>query len=46
MSPEDGEPLEGITILEVEATDDNKVSDVEFRVNQGNWRKIRSFVNC
>ena len=42
ISPEDGETVEGITILEVEATDDNKISDVEFRVDQGNWRKMYS----
>lgn len=40
ISPDEGEIVEGIIVLEVEATDDNQVSDVEYRVNQENWRKM------
>ena len=40
ISPSEGETVEDIIVLEVEATDDNQVSDVEYRVNQENWRKM------
>ena len=40
ISPDEGEIVEDIIVLEVEATDDNQVSDVEYRVNQENWRKM------
>ena len=40
ISPSEGETVEDIIVLEVEATDDNRVSDVEYRVNQENWRKM------
>jgi len=40
ISPDEGEIVEDIILLEVEATDDNQVSDVEYRVNQENWRKM------
>ena len=40
ISPDEGEIVEDIIVLEVEATDDNQVSDVEYRVNQKNWRKM------
>ncbi len=40
ISPEEGGTVEAVTVLEVEATDDNKISDVEYRINQGNWRKM------
>ena len=40
ISPDEGEIVEDIILLEIEATDDNQVSDVEYRVNQENWRKM------
>ena len=40
ISPQDGDTLENITIFEVEAIDDNKISKVEYKVNEGDWRKI------
>ena len=40
ISPEEGETLESITIFEVEVIDDNQVSEVEYNVNQGDWRKM------
>jgi len=40
ISPDEDETVEGIIVLEVEATDDNQISDVEYRVNQENWRKM------
>ncbi len=40
ISPDEGETVEDIIVLEVEATDDNQISDVEYRVNQENWRKM------
>ena len=40
ISPSEGDTVEDIIVLEVEATDDNRVSDVEYRVNHENWRKM------
>ena len=40
ISPNEGETVEDVIVLEVEATDDNQVSDVEYKVNQENWRKM------
>nr|ACF09758.1 fibronectin type III domain protein [uncultured marine group III euryarchaeote AD1000-40-D7] len=40
ISPNEGETVEDVIVLEVEATDDNQVSNVEYRVNQENWRKM------
>ena len=40
ISPNEGETVENVIVLEVEATDDNQVSDVEYKVNQENWRKM------
>ena len=40
ISPNEGETVDDIIVLEVEVTDDNQVSDVEYRVNQENWRKM------
>ena len=40
ISPQDGDTLENITIFEVEAIDDNQISKVEYKVNEGDWRKI------
>ena len=40
ISPSEGETVEEVIVLEVEATDDNQVSDVEYRVNQESWRKM------
>ena len=40
VSPDDGTTVEGIIALEVEAVDDNQLSDVEFQINQGDWRKM------
>jgi hypothetical protein len=39
VSPEDGKTVEGIVILEVEAVGENQVSDVEFQLNDGGWRR-------
>jgi len=40
ISPENGDTVDSITIFEVEAIDDNKISDVSYQVNQGDWRKM------
>ena len=40
ISPENGETIEGFTVLEVEAVDDYQLSEVEFRINQDDWRKM------
>ena len=40
ISPGEGETVEEIIILEVEASDDNQISAVEYSVNQENWRKM------
>ena len=40
ISPENGDTVDSITIFEVEAIDDNKISDVTYQVNQGDWRKM------
>jgi thiol-disulfide isomerase/thioredoxin len=40
ITPNEGDTVESITILEVEVTDDNQVSDVEYKINDGNWRKM------
>ena len=42
ISPQDGDTLENITIFEVEAIDDNQISKVEYKVNEGDWRKMYS----
>ena len=40
ISPGNGDTVDSITIFEVEAIDDNKISDVSYQVNQGDWRKM------
>ena len=40
VSPEDGDTIESIAVLEVEAIDDNQISDVDYQVNGGDWRKM------
>jgi len=40
ISPEDGGTVDSVAIFEVEAIDDNKISDVSYQVNQGDWRKM------
>ena len=40
VSHDDGETVEAIVVLEVEAVDDNQVSDVEFKLNDGDWRRM------
>jgi len=40
ISPSEGDTVEEITIFEVEVTDDNQVSEVEYKINEGTWRKM------
>lgn len=40
ISPDEGAVLESITVFEVEVTDDNKVTEVEYKIDDGNWRKM------
>ena len=40
ISPSEGAVVESITVFEVDVTDDNKVSEVEYRIDNGNWRKM------
>ena len=40
ISPEEGAVLESIAVFEVEVIDDNKVSEVEYKIDDGNWRKM------
>jgi hypothetical protein len=40
ISPDEGDTVESITVLEIEVTDDNQVSDAEYRINDGNWKKM------
>ena len=40
ISPGEGDTVESITVLEIEVTDDNQVSDAEYRINDGNWKKM------
>ena len=42
LSHAEGETVEEITVFEVEATDDNEISDVHFSVNDGDWRNMYS----
>ena len=40
ISHTDGEIVKEIAVLEVVAIDNNQISDVEFKLNDGNWRKM------
>jgi hypothetical protein len=42
IAPNEGDIVEGIVVLDIETIDDNSIEDVEFMVNQGNWRKMYS----
>ena len=42
LSPSEGETIEEIVVLDIETVDDNSIDDVEFKVNQGSWRKMYS----
>ena len=42
ISPSEGDTLEGIVILDIETIDDNSIDDVDFKINEGSWRKMYS----
>tara|TARA_Y100001970_G_scaffold22993_1_gene26828 strand:+ start:2883 stop:5183 length:2301 start_codon:yes stop_codon:yes gene_type:complete len=42
LSHTDGETVDTVTVFEIEATDDNILSNVDFNVNDGDWRKMYS----
>ena len=42
IAPNEADIVEGIVVLDIETIDDNSIGNVEFKVNQGNWRKMYS----
>jgi len=42
IAPNEADIVEGIVVLDIETIDDNSIGSVEFKVNQGNWRKMYS----
>ena len=42
ISPNEGYTVEGIVVLDIKSIDDNSIDDVEFKINEGNWRKMYS----
>ena len=39
-NPSEGDTLNEVVVLEVEADDDNVISKVEYKLNEGSWRKM------
>ena len=42
IAPNEGDTVEGVVVLDIETIDDNGIGNVEFKVNQGSWRKMYS----